>query len=175
MTDAVEDETFDPIAIIRVLNRNEVPFVVIGGIAAGVQGAIWATLDLDICHGRERADYQRLAAALTELEARPEAVAAGVEVKLDAAALRHGDWWSLRTKHGKLDCLGEPAPGVDFVFLAPRAIRFEGEESYLVASFEDLIRMKREAGRPKDIAHIELLRAAEEELANRASEMDEAQ
>ena len=39
---------FDPLAIIGVLNAHGVRFIVIGGIAAGVQGAMWATTDLDI-------------------------------------------------------------------------------------------------------------------------------
>jgi hypothetical protein len=45
-------ETFDPIAIIRVLNEHQVRFVVIGGIAAGVQGAEWLTTDLDVVRSR---------------------------------------------------------------------------------------------------------------------------
>lgn len=60
---------FDPLAIIEALNRHGVPFLVIGGIAAGVQGAMWATFDLDITYRRTRPDLRRLAAALAELEA----------------------------------------------------------------------------------------------------------
>jgi hypothetical protein len=164
-------EAFDPIAIIRTLLDHRVRFVVIGGIAAGVQGAMWATTDLDICHARDRDDFQHLADALAKLEATPEGMPADVSVTLDARGLRRGDWWSLRTRFGKLDCLGEPAPGIDYVYLAPRARRISGEVSYLVASAEDLLEMKRAAGRLKDGAHIEILAATiEERDALRADE-----
>jgi hypothetical protein len=39
-----------------------------------------------------------------------------------------------------------------------------GEESYLVANLDDLIAMKRAAGRPRDQLQIEILRAAREEM-----------
>jgi hypothetical protein len=137
---------FDPLAIIEVLNRHEVPFLVIGGIAAGVQGAMWATFDLDITYGRSRADLRRLAAA--------------VEVHLDERGLVHGDVWTLTTRHGRLDLLAEPAPGLRYETLAPRARTIEGEQTYRVAAIADLIAMKRVANRPQDEGHIRLLRAA---------------
>lgn len=163
---------FDPIALIGVLNRHQVPFVVIGGIAAGLQGAIWATGDLDICYGRRPQDYVRLATALAELEARPADIPDEITVRLDAPALKKGDWWALFTKHGKLDCMGEPAPGIDHDFLARQARRVTTEETYLVASVVDLITMKQEAGRTKDRVHIELLRAIREETRSEAQPPD---
>lgn len=69
------------------------------------------------------------------------------------------------TRYGRLDLLGEPAPGTDYVFLARRARTIHGEQTYQVASIDDLIAMKRAAGRTKDLAQIELLRATAEELA----------
>jgi hypothetical protein len=159
---------FDPVAIIAVLNRHQVRFVVIGGIAAGVQGVVWATADLDICYARSRANVGRLAAALEDLEAHVVDEPPGVSVKLDARAIRGGDWWTLTTRLGRLDCLGEPAPGLTFETLVERGRTFEGSETYAVASFDDLIAMKRAAGRPKDLGQIELLRAAAKE-ARRAS------
>ena len=152
--------TFDPLAIIEVLNRHEAPFIVIGGIAAGVQGAMWATFDLDITYSRSRAGLPRLAAALAELEAVPVALEPGVEVHLDERSLQHGDIWTLATRHGRLDLLAEPAPGLRYESLAPRARTIQGGQTYLVASLADLIAMKRHAGRPRDAGHIELLRAA---------------
>jgi hypothetical protein len=161
MTDEV---AFDPIAIIQVLNAREVRHVVIGGIAAGVQGVIWATADLDICHRRDRENHARLASACAELEARPRGLPEGVKVVLDASAIAGGTTWTLTTRHGSLDLLGEPGAGLDYDALASRARRFEGEEPYLVASIDDLIAMKTAAGRPKDIGQVELLRLASEEM-----------
>jgi len=158
---------FDPLAIIGTLNRHGVRFVVIGGIAAGVQGVVWATADLDVCYARSRANLERLAAALAELEAEPAEAPDGVVVHLDARTLRNGDWWTLTTRFGRLDCLGEPAPGITYETIAERARTIRASETYQVAAFEDLLAMKRAANRPKDIGHIELLRAAIEEARER--------
>jgi len=151
---------FDPLAMIEVLNRNDVAYLVIGGIAAGVQGAMWATFDLDITYGRSRVDLKRLAAALAELEASPIGLEDGVQVHLDERGLQHGDVWTLATRYGRLDLLAEPAPGLRYETLEPRARTIEGEQTYRVASIADLIAMKRVANRPQDAGHIRLLRAA---------------
>jgi hypothetical protein len=156
---------FDPMSMIRQLNEHEVRFVVIGGVAAGVQGAAWFTRDLDICYARSRSDHQRLADALAALDARPREMPDGVNVTLDARALASGDLWTLDTRFGQLDCLGLPAPGMSYETLVLSARRMEGEESYLVASVDDLIPMKLVAGRPKDLMGVELLRALREEMA----------
>jgi hypothetical protein len=162
----VTDTTpFDPLAIIRVLNAHGVRYVVIGGIAAGVQGVIWATFALDICHARDRANHERLAAALDELQARPRGLPDGVEVVLDARGIAAGTTWTLTTRHGSLDLLAEPWAGTDYDALASHARRIEGEESYLVATIDDLIAMKSAAGRPKDVGQVALLRVAAEERA----------
>lgn len=160
-------DAFDPLAIIRVLNEHQVRFVVIGGIAAGVQGAIWATTDLDIAYARDREDHEKLAAALAQLDAVPVELPAGVRVTLDARSLAAGTNWTLMTRFGRLDLLGEPGGGLDYAALSPRARLIRGEQTYLVASIEDLITMKTAAGRPKDVGQVELLRATAEELARR--------
>jgi hypothetical protein len=157
-------DQFDPIGIVAVLNRHGVRYVVIGGIAAGVQGAIWATTDLDVCHSRSRANLRRLASALDDLEAAPVDVPPDVRVPLDERMLARGDIWTLSTRLGRLDCLVEPAPGLTYATLSERGRPFEGSETYLVASIDDLITMKRTAGRPKDLAQIDLLRAVSDEL-----------
>jgi hypothetical protein len=158
-----EAADFDPLAIIATLNRHDVRFVVIGGIAAGVQGVVWATADLDICYDRSRTNVERLAEALAELDAESADSPAGVTARLDARALRNGDWWTLMTRFGRFDCLREPAPGLTYEMLLKSARTIRASQTYQVAGFEDLLAMKRAANRPKDIGQIELLRAAIEE------------
>jgi hypothetical protein len=162
MTEPRADE-FDPLGIIQVLNRHGVRYVVIGGIAAGVQGAIWATADLDMTYERERDNYARLAAAVKELEAVPVDLPAGVHVALDAQSLSQGTNWTLMTSLGRLDLLAEPGAGLDYSSLVRRARRIEGAETYMVASVEDLIAMKVAAARPKDAGQVDLLRMVAEE------------
>src|SRR5262245_14156435 len=151
---------FNPAAIIEVLNRNDVPYVVVGGMAAGLQGAMWATFDLDIVYGRHAEDLRRLAAAVAELEARPVELEDGIIVHLDERSFRHGDTWTLATRYGRLDLLAEPAPGLRYEVLAPRARTIEGRQRYKVAALPDLIAMKRHSARPQDAGHIILLQAA---------------
>lgn len=155
---------FEPERLVAALNRHRVRYVVIGGIAAGLQGAAWTTADLDICYARDRANLETLADALAELAARPvEWPIDAPPPILDARALRHGGLWTLETRHGRLDLLGLPAPGIDHAFLARTAERFEVDgEPILVARLETLIAMKRAADRPQDRAHLELLLAARE-------------
>jgi hypothetical protein len=164
-------QAFDPLAIIAALNERRVRFVVVGGIAAGVQGAIWATTDLDVVYARSRDDHERLAAALADLDAEPIDLAPGVRVTLDARALSAGEIWTLMTRFGRLDLLGEPAPGMTYENLARRSRTIRGEHEYAVASVDDLITMKRAAGRPKDLAQIDQLRALREELAAYSAEI----
>ncbi|MBA3777855.1 MAG: hypothetical protein H0X16_00855 [Chloroflexi bacterium] len=155
---------FDPIAIIRVLNEHRVRFVVIGGIAAGVQGAMWLTTDLDLVYARDRQDLTHLAAALAALDAEPIGLPSGVTVKLDERSLASGSVWTLKTRFGRLDLLDEPAPGLTYTSLAASARTIHGSATYPVASVDHLIAMNRTAGRPKDAGHLELLERVAQEL-----------
>jgi hypothetical protein len=157
-------EEFDPAAMLRALNSHGVRFVVIGGIAAGVQGAIWVTTDLDICHARDRENHDRLALALKEIRGRPRELPVEVRVVLDARGLAAGTNWTLITRYGRLDLIGEPGGGQNYDTLVRRARLIHGDVDYLVASLDDLIAMKSDAARPKDIGQVELLRIAAEEL-----------
>jgi hypothetical protein len=140
-----------------------VNYVVIGGIAATLQGSTTITRDFDICYSRERASLEGLAAALRELEARLRGVAEGVPFRLDAATLRNGLNFTFKTKHGDFDCLGDPAGGFDYELLSGNADAMDiGGLRVLVASLDDLIRMKRAAGRIKDRIEVENLSALRE-------------
>lgn len=71
------------------LDRHGVQYVLIGGLAAVLHGSPLLTLDVDICPSRTRANLARLAAALTDLDARirtPDE-ADGVTFPRDAAFL----------------------------------------------------------------------------------------
>jgi hypothetical protein len=172
MLGVVDDATveYDPIPIIRLLTEYRVEFIVIGGLAAGVQGAEWLTRDVDIVYAQTRENYQRLASALQALDAEPVGLPRDVHLSPDARALRAGDLWTLSTRLGRLDLMREPAPGLSYEVLSGRARTIHGAETYRVASIDDLITMKQHAGRPKDIGHLEILRA----VADVLSEEDDA-
>jgi hypothetical protein len=56
--------------ILKVLSRHEVEFILVGGLAAIVQGAPIFTFDLDIVFLKTAENRQRLLPALLELDAR---------------------------------------------------------------------------------------------------------
>jgi hypothetical protein len=145
-----------------------VAFVIVGGLAAQAHGSPLITEDLDICHDLDRENLERLAAVLAELSAVRRGMPEGVEPPLDARALRAGDVFTLRTRFGDLDLLSHPEPGLDYQMLRSRAIRFElyGSDVWM-ASLDDLVAMKRAAGRPKDLLALEHLGALREEIDRR--------
>lgn len=156
---------FDPIGILQVLADHDVEFIVIGGIAAGAQGSPSATVDIDICYARTETNLERLAAALRALDARLRGVDDDVPFLLGAATLRAGDHFTLTTLLGDLDLLGIPAGTSGYDDLVAGATEVEIDQMKVwMASVDDLIHMKRAAGRPKDRVELEILHALRDEL-----------
>jgi hypothetical protein len=160
---SVREVVFDPRPILGVLARHEVRFVVIGGIAAWLQGSTTITNDFDICYARDRENLKRLAAALSEVKATLRGVRERISFLLDARALKAGRNFTFDTTYGPFDCLGEAGGGFDFEQLRRNADRMDLVGTTVwVASLDDLIRMKRAAGRNKDLIEIENLSALRE-------------
>ncbi len=143
----------DAEAMISVLDRHQVRFVLIGGLAAVVHGSPFATEDMDVTPERSRENLTRLSEALRELGAQVRA--AGVDepsaFNHDADSLGDVGVWNLVTRHGILDISFVP-PGTDGY---PDLVRDATEEMLLgvrvqVASLADVIRSKQAANRPKD-------------------------
>jgi hypothetical protein len=169
-----EQADFRPEEILGRLTRADVRFVVIGGLAAQVHGSSSLTLDLDVCYSRERESLERLAEVLAEIAAvrrllPPDAPAMP---PLDVRTLRAASILKLETRFGPLDLLADPDPGFDYETLRRTAIDASvfGVD-VLVASLDDLIAMKRAAGRPKDRLELEILGALREEIDRRPAGM----
>ena len=161
----MNESRFDPLAVLRTLADHGVRFVLIGGFAAAIRGSPVITGDVDICYGREEENLQRLAAALVELGATLRGAPSGVPFQLGAKALRAGDHFTFSTGGGPLDCLGTPAGTDGFADLDASATDEDLDGLVVrVASVDDLIRMKRAAGRPQDLIAVEWLAALRDEL-----------
>ena len=159
---------FDPLLAVRVLNEHGVRFVIIGGFGARLQGSPTLTNDVDVCYARDDANLEALAAALVEMRATLRGAHEDVPFILDARTLRNGDHFTFITDAGNLDILGTPAGSPGFDELARAADRMELDGvSALVASVDDLIRMKRASARPKDLIEAEVLGALREEIEAR--------
>jgi hypothetical protein len=163
-----EHPRFEAGELLQALRAADVRFVLIGGLASQVHGSPSLTLDIDICPAIDRSNLDRLAACLAGLAAIRRDLPDDVSAPLDARALRAADTLTLRTRHGDLDLLAHPEPGLDFEQLASRALQVEiAGATVLVAGLDDLIAMKRAAGRPKDRIELEILGALREEIDRR--------
>lgn len=157
----VEDLKHQLQMIVECLDRHRVSYVVIGGVAAMFHDVpIPETLDVDVVPERAAKNLKALANALREMGARlripgdPE----GVEIPLDERTFKDVSTLTFVTRFGPFDVLFEPAGSGGYPALAERAEILErfGTE-VAVASVEDLVAMKRAAGREKDAAHLTVL------------------
>ena len=156
---------FDPLRILKTLDRHQVRFVIIGGIAGRLWGSTTVTNDLDICHALDRDNLEAMAAALSELEVRLRGASLDLPFVADARTLKAGDHFTFVSSAGNLDLLGMPAGSGGYPALARTATAMDvGGVTVQVAAIEDLIAMKRAAGRPKDLIEVEVLAAVKEEL-----------
>jgi len=141
-----------------------VEYVTIGGIAIQAYGGQRLTQDLDVAIGASTENLARLAAALLDLDARILGPAGQRSRSVPTAALLgSSDQWHLITPHGPLDIVTLPAHLGSFADMRARAHEVRlGELSIPIAHRDDLMRMKRAAGRPQDLADIRLLEALDE-------------
>ena len=146
--------------ILRRLVERGVDFVVIGGIAAVLQGSARNTFDLDICFATDDANLAGLGDVLVALGARLKGVHEDVRFVPDRRTLRQIELLTLVTSLGELDVLTRPAGAPTYQDLRRHADRYDlGGFNVSVASVDDLIAMKQAAGRPKDLLDIEELEA----------------
>ena len=154
------------------LARHGVRYVLVGALAARLQGFPRLTADADITPARDAANLDRLAAALRELGARvyTESVPEGLPFEISAEGLARADLWNLVTSAGRLDIVFQPAGTKGYEDLGRNAVRFEvfGVELH-AAGLRDIIRSKNAAGRPQDRQDVAVLR----EMLRRAARRPE--
>jgi hypothetical protein len=137
-------EPFDPRALLGVLDRHRVAFIVIGGLARVIEGADEVTRGVDITPSTKPENLRRLAEALDEL---------GVgETDLDAEKPT-----TVMTPHGELQVIPVPAGTRGYDDLRRAAVREPIGHGLrpAVASKGDLARMLSALGREE---HAEKLR-----------------
>lgn len=151
--------------LFAALARHEVEYVTVGGIAVLAHGGQRATQDLDIAIATAADNRARLAAALVDLDARilgPDGKRSSSPPS--ATMLGASDIWHLVTPHGLLDVVTLPAHLGPFDGLRARAHDVPlGDLTVPIAHREDLLEMKRAAGRPHDLADVRLLESLDDE------------
>ena len=155
-------------AVLDALNRSQARYLVVGGVAVVLHGYLRTTADLDLVLHHTSDNVLRAVHALADLQYRPRA-----PVPLEAFALPGARESWLREKGLTVFSLWSPAHPTleidlfvsepfDFEVVYARALRVPLERSEAtVIALDDLIAMKRQAGRPRDqedVAALEALR-----------------
>jgi len=150
-------QSLDLSALLKRLNEADVEFIIVGGMAAVVQGAPITTFDLDIVHRQTDENIKRLIKFLKSVDAylrRPD----------DKIILPdERDFYSrghvlLTTGLGPLDVLGVIERDLGFEDLLPDSviIEFQGHKVF-VLSLEIIVDLKRESSDSKDLYRLPIL------------------
>jgi hypothetical protein len=147
-------------SLIEALTSAEVEFIIVGGLAATAHGSARLTQDIDIVYARTPANLQRLASALAPHAPYLRGAPAGLPFQWTADTIRRGLNFTLTTTLGDIDLLGEIVGGGGFTDLEAHTIRLDlfGHECRCL-DLPTLVRVKRAAGRPKDLEAIAELEA----------------
>jgi hypothetical protein len=156
--------TPDLLAFVRVLSDAEVDYVVVGGVAANIHGALRTTLDLDVVYSRTATNISKLVHALSPYQPYLRGAPPGLPFVLDEATIHRGLNFTLTTVLGDLDLLGEVVGGGGFEALIAQAepVELEARRCWVV-TLPALIVLKRAAGRIKDRESLAELEALLEE------------
>jgi hypothetical protein len=150
--------------LLECLCRENVQFVLIGGVAANLHGSGRVTFHLDIVYSRTEENFTALVAALAPLQPYLRGAPPGLPFRWDTRTLKAGLNFTLTTSLGALDLLAEVPGGGTFSALAAKAQWFDfGPIKVRCANLEQLIELKVAAGRPKDFESVAELRAIQQE------------
>jgi hypothetical protein len=153
-------DVYRPTALVKALVEGGVDFVIVGGVAVILQAMPRFTKDLDICYSTDHDNLDALGSVLVTLEARLRGIPETVPFVPDGRTLRQTQIMRLTTPMGDIDLLVNPDGAPSYNALRRHADVMElGGQSVRVASIEDMLAMKRAAGRPQDLVDLESLEA----------------
>jgi predicted nucleotidyltransferase len=151
-----------------VLADHGVEFLVVGGQAEALMGSARVTYDVDLCYRRTSDNLERLAAALGTLHLTLRGAPPDLKFRLDAHALALGMNYTFEVDDEyALDLLGYLEPLGTYEDLLPHAetLMIGGHPVHMIG-LDDLIRIKRYLGRPKDrdsLLHLEAIKRLREQ------------
>lgn len=150
--------------LLTTLHDGGVDFILVGGVAATVHGSARLTRDVDVVYSREPGNIARLVSALTPLQPYLRGAPPGLPFAWDEVTVRRGLNFTLTTPAGDLDLFGELTGGGSFETLVPHAETIEifGRPMRCL-TLAWLVRVKRAAGRPRDLEAVAELEALLEE------------
>lgn len=146
-------------AVLFALHDAHVEFLLVGGLAAVLNGTPVHTYDVDVVHRRTAENVDRILPVLESLEAiyriQPER-----RLRPLRSALLSTGHQTMITKYGPLDMLGEIGNGLGFEELLPRSREMLIAEGVRirVLNLETLIEVKEQLNGEKDRAMLPILR-----------------
>ncbi len=150
--------------LFRALNEANVQYVVVGGIATILHGYVRATSDIDLVVDLQVEEATKVITVLTDAGYVPKVPVQAIEF---ADAAKREKW--IKEKGMQVFSMYQPdnplltidlfvKQPIPYNELYSRAVNMELDEvTVRVCSIDDLIIMKKQAGRPKDLADIEKL------------------
>ena len=156
------------VAIVEALNAADVRYLIVGGLAVVAHGHVRFTADLDLVLDMAPENLHAAMGALDGLGYRPRAP---VPIRDYADPSKREEWirakgltvfslWSAAHAATEVD-LFVTSPFADFAAAYARAARREISSGIAApfVSLDDLVALKRAAGRPQDLADVEQLLA----------------
>lgn len=151
--------------IFKELNNSGIKYVVIGGIAVNLYGYSRATGDLDMIISLTDAELEKFIQVVKKLN-----LVSRLPVKLDdlANASKRDEW--MHEKNMKVFSVYNPEDPIEHIdlmihgsekfdkIISNRVIMKTDLITIPVPSFDDLIELKREAGRDRDLLDIKMLK-----------------
>lgn len=151
-------------ALLRTLSKSGVEYILVGGAAATAHGASRLTVDIDIVYRRTHENLSRIVSALAPHRPYLRGAPPDLPFHWDPFTLERGLNFTLSTTLGDVDLFGELTGGGTYERLAAESdlLTVFGVEVRCL-SLDQLIDVKRAAGRPKDLEAIAELEAIREE------------
>jgi hypothetical protein len=151
-------------ATLRALQDGAVDFILVGGVAAVLNGAPVSTFDIDMVHSRAATNIDRLLHVLESLDAvfrmQPER-----RLRPNASHLASAGHLNLITRYGPLDVLGTIGRDLGYSELIGHStdLDISADLRVRVLDLETLIAIKEELAGEKDRAVLPILRRTLEE------------
>ena len=150
--------------VIRTLVDAGIDFILVGGVAGTVHGSARLTRDVDVVYERSPENMRRLVDALSSHNPYLRGAPQGLPFLWDLNTIQRGLNFTLTTRLGDLDLLGELTGGGGFEQLREHSsIVRVFDRDVQVLDLDWLIRVKRAAGRPRDLEALAELEALREE------------
>jgi hypothetical protein len=151
---------FEPQAIFAALAEAAVDYVTVGGFAVAAHGVVRATVDVDLIPAPGDGNLERLQRAMETLDAKPDGEPG---TAVTAELLGRDANMRFQSRAGQIDLLCAEQYARLYPDLRARAVELDVDGTpVVVASRNDLIRLKAGTGRDRDLLDIGDLLALDE-------------